>query len=252
MLFDIHTHISQFNNDELEPMRQRWNSNNVGFVLSAGTNVNDSYESIKLAKKYSDIYAGIGLHPTEINENHEKQLNDLFNLINDQVITISEIGLDYLPDSPDRDIQKYCFLSQIEFSFQHKLPIIFHMRESNEDTIKLLGKNNDKIIGGASHYFQGTLKDAQRIIDLGMYVSFAKPLLRDENLQKIAECISIENIVLETDSYPQYFKKNRERWTEPKDVLLVAKKLANLKNIPIEEIIDQTTKYSIKLFKLSR
>ena len=62
----------------------------------------------------------------------------------------------------------------------------------------------------------------------------------------------IENIVLETDSYPQYFKKNRERWTEPKDVLLVAKKLANLKNIPIEEIIDQTTKNSIKLFKLSR
>ena len=54
MLFDIHTHISQFNNDELVPMRQRWNSNNVGFVLSAGTNVNDSYESIKLAKKYSD------------------------------------------------------------------------------------------------------------------------------------------------------------------------------------------------------
>ena len=55
MLFDIHTHISQFNNEELETMRQRWNSNNVGFVLSAGTNVNDSYESIKLAKKYSDI-----------------------------------------------------------------------------------------------------------------------------------------------------------------------------------------------------
>ena len=88
MLFDIHTHISQFNNDELEPMRQRWNSNNVGFVLSAGTNVNDSYESIKLAEKYSDIYAGIGLHPTEINENYEKQLNDLFNLINDQALLL--------------------------------------------------------------------------------------------------------------------------------------------------------------------
>ncbi len=251
MLFDIHTHISQFSHEELDSMRQRWHLNNVGFVLSAGTNAYDSRESINLSKKYPDIFAGIGLHPTEINEDYENQINDVFNLMNDQVITMSEIGLDYLPNSPDREIQKYCFLRQIEFAAQNKLPIIFHMRNSNEDTLQILEENDDKIIRGASHYFQGTLKDAERIIGLGMYVSFAKTLLRDEGLQKIAQCIPIENIVLETDSYPQYFKKNRQRWTEPKDVLLVAEKLAVVKNISLEKIIQKTTKNSMDLFKLS-
>lgn len=252
MLFDIHTHISQFNHDELDLMIERWQANNVGFVVSAGTNPNDSFESIELSKKYKNIYAGIGLHPTEIKDDYKNQMNKIFNLINDQVITISEIGLDYLPDSPDIKIQKYCFLSQIEFSYHNNLPIVFHMRESNEDTLNLLEDNIEKIIGGASHYFQGSLKDAERLIEMGMYVSFAKPLLRDQSLQLIAKKIPIGNIVLETDSYPQYFKKKRERWTEPKDILLVAEKLSFIKDISIEEVINQTTKNALDLFKLSR
>lgn len=252
MLFDIHTHISQFNHDELDLMIERWQANNVGFVVSAGTNPNDCFESIELSKKYKHIYAGIGLHPTEITDDYKNQMNKIFNLINDRVITISEIGLDYLSDSPDINIQKYCFLSQIEFSYQNNLPIVFHMRESNEDTLNILEDNIEKIIGGASHYFQGSLKDAERLIGMGLYVSFAKPLLRDQSLQLIAKKIPIDHIVLETDSYPQYFKKKRERWTEPKDILLVAEKLSFIKDIPIEEVIDKTTKNALDLFKLSR
>ena len=196
MLFDIHTHISQFDNAELQPMIDRWESNNVQFVVSAGTNPHDSRESIKLSRKYKQIYAGIGLHPTEITDDYKSQINEIFDLIDEQVITVSEIGLDYLPNSPDIKTQKYCFTSQIELSYQYKLPIVFHMRESNQDSIKLLEENKGKIVGGASHYFQGSLNDAKRLIDLGMYLSFAKPILRDKTLQDIASKIPLDNIVL--------------------------------------------------------
>ena len=251
MLFDIHTHIAQLNKEEIESMIDRWESNSVRFVVSAGTNPHDSHKSIKLSIAYKQIYAGIGLHPTEITDDYKNQISEICKLINEQVVTISEIGLDYLPDSPDINIQKYCFKKQIEMGHQYKLPIVFHMRKSNEDTLEILEENKSKIIGGASHYFQGSLKDAERVINLGMYVSFAKPLLRDKNLQHIAKQIPLDSIVLETDSYPQYFKKNRDRWTEPKDLFLVAEKLSIIKNLPIDEIIEKTTNNAFDLFGIS-
>ena len=83
-------------------------------------------------------------------------------------------------------------------------------------------------VGGAMHYFQGDLATAQECVDLGFCVSLAKPLLRRPDLQAIATALPLESIVIETDSYPQPFKGAREKWTEPRDVRLVAERLAEL------------------------
>mgnify|MGYP003308916126 CR=1 FL=1 len=82
---------------------------------------------------------------------------------------------------------------------------------------------------------------------LGFKISFAKTLLRNNYLKEVAKKLSIDDIVIETDSYPQYFKKNRERWTEPKDVVLVANELASIKNLSVE-LVGERTKENFKSF----
>ena len=95
--------------------------------------------------------------------------------------------------------------------------------------------------GGAVHYFDGNYEEAKKMISLGFKISFAKTLIRNNYLKEVAKKISIDEIVIETDSYPQYFKKNRQRWTEPKDVVLVAQELSRLKNLPIKLVGKKTT-----------
>ena len=82
----------------------------------------------------------------------------------------------------------------------------------------------------------GIMSKQKKMIDLGYKISFAKTLLRYDHLKEVVKKISIKDIVIETDSYPQYFKKNRLRWTEPKDVVLVAREISNIKKIDLEEV----------------
>ena len=86
------------------------------------------------------------------------------------------------------------------------------------------------------HYFQGDLDTAKRAIDLGFYISLARPLLRFTYLQEVAATVPIEHIVLETDAAPQPFKAKRENWTEPRHTRVIAERLAQLQDIPVEEV----------------
>ena len=254
MLTDTHCHLDfQIFDQDRHQILERAAQHKVTRIINPGTNIETSKAALQMANQFTSVSAAVGIHPNEdfdLDKSTMQQLRILSSHPN--VVAIGEIGLDYLPESPPKPIQVKAFENQIDIAIRNQLPIVFHMRESNEDTLNILEDNIDKIIGGASHYFQGSLKDAERLIGMGLYVSFAKPLLRDQSLQLIAKKIPIDNIVLETDSYPQYFKKKRERWTEPKDILFVAEKLSFIKDISIEEVIDQTTKNALELFKLSR
>ena len=100
-----------------------------------------------------------------------------------------------------------------------------------DDTYAILKNFNFSYEPGAVHYFDGNYDQAKNMIDLGYKISFAKTLIRYDHLKEVAEKVSLKDMVIETDSYPQYFKKNRERWTEPKDVKLVAEEISKIKKI---------------------
>ena len=127
------------------------------------------------------------------------------------------------------------------------LPVIFHSREIpgqpdlHLEALKVLRQEQGWRVGGAMHYFQGDERTARECVELGFHVSLAKPLLRRPDLQAIAGWLPLECIVLETDTYPQPFKGSRDKWTEPRDVPLVAAKLAELKDVPVEEVERVTT-----------
>ena len=145
-----------------------------------------------------------------------------------------------MDDMPDRRWQIDAFRKQIGIAKDLKLPIVFHSRNAHEECYRVLREEKAYEVGGVMHYFQGTQYDAERIIDLGFYVSVARPIFRLEHLRDVISKIPLEKIVLETDAFPQPFKKNRNNWTEPRHLRPILEKVAELHqrdNDDVEEVI---------------
>jgi len=249
LAIDIHTHIDQHDSLELPGMLERSAAAGVGVIVIAGVTVESSKKAIALAKEYEPIFAAVGAHPQDLtgplSSDAETALSKL--AADPVVIAMSEIGLDFQAASPDHKVQEEAFRIQIDIARRNNLAVIWHMRAATVDCMRILRDERVLELGGAAHYFQGTWEDATAVMDLGCAISLAKPLLRLPELQEVAKRVPLASIVLETDAYPQPFKKKRDKWTEPKDVAVVAEKLSQLKGCSVSEIIDQTTKNALEL-----
>ena len=250
MFIDIHTHLPQYDDEDLSGIVSRWRSNNVKFVVSTGTTIEDSRKSIDLSNEYYDVLSGIGLHPSDLTSEWKKDLQEIKKLSRNKISMISEIGLDYQESSPKKDKQIEAFEFQIQIALDNNLPIVFHTRNAMEDTYEILKNFNFTYEPGAIHYFDGNYDQAKKMINLGYKISFAKTLLRYDHLKEVAQKLSIKDMVIETDSYPQYFKKNREKWTEPKDVKLVAEEISKIKKIKLDDVAQITSSNSLSFIKI--
>lgn len=250
MFVDIHTHIDQYETGDLTGLLERARLAGVGCVVAAGTTIASSERCVRLAHEHGEVLAGVGVHPQDLQgELSQADLGRIEQLASDpRVVALSEVGLDFQPESPDRALQERALCAQLDIARATGLPVIFHMREATRDTLRVLREAGAGLHGGAAHYFQGSWEEARGVLDLGFKISLAKPLLRLPELQEVARRLPLSEIVLETDSYPQYFKSKRERWTEPKDVVAVAAKLAELKGAAIGEIESETTKNALAMF----
>ena len=244
MLIDCHVHLDSYSDEEVSEVLGRGRDAGVAFVISAGSTVPSSERSISLSAKFPDFFSGVGIHPMDIREPfddatyaHLKQLA----LSNEKVLVISEIGLDFMEGAPDRAAQYTAFREQIRLARELRYPIVFHSREAHDEVFRILREERAYEVGGVMHYFQGDLDTAKRAIDLGFYISLARPLLRYTYLQEVAAAISLDNIVLETDAAPQPFKARRENWTEPRHTRVIAERLAELQGTSVEEIEDATS-----------
>ena len=255
MLGDCHTHLDQYAPDEMPEILQRAQDAGVGFAVCAGTTLESTRACIQMSQQYGPLYAGVGIHPMEAHDTvDEETYRELEALAqgSEKVVCISEVGLDFLPTSPDHDIQFQVFREHIRLARSLKLPIIFHSRESHPEVFRLLREEQAGDVGGAMHYFQGDEATAREAIDCGFFISLARPLLRLPELQEVASVIPLEHIVLETDAAPQPFKKYRTNWTEPRHVRDVAQRLAELKRISLEEVAEVTTGNLTRLLGLER
>ncbi len=245
LLGDAHTHLDQHAPAEIPDIVKRAQEAGVGFAVCAGTTLESTRACVQMSQQYDMFYAGVGIHPMEahqqIDDSTYGQLEALARE-NSKVVCISETGLDFLPESPDHDTQYQVFREQIRLARSLKLPIIFHSRESHSDVFRVLREERADEVGGAMHYFQGDEATARQAIDCGFFISLARPLTRLPELQEVARVIPLENIVLETDAYPQPFKKYRHNWTEPRHVREVAQQLADLKGLTLDEVAQVTTR----------
>ena len=253
LLGDCHTHLNQYSAAEMPEILGRAGAAGVAFAVCAGTTLQSTQDCIDLADSYEPLYAGVGIHPMEAREPVTGQVYAELERMaksSPKVVCVSEVGLDFLPTSPDHEIQFQVFREHIRLARSLKLPIIFHSRESHPEVFRVLREENAGEVGGAMHYFQADEATAREAIDCGFYISLARPLTRLPELQEVAKTIPLENIVLETDAAPQPFKKYRTNWTEPRHVQTVAQTLAEIKGISVEEVARVTTGNLTRLLRL--
>ncbi len=250
-MVDCHTHLDQYDPQELPDILQRAQEVGVQLIIAAGTTLASCQRILELCASHPMLYAGTGLHPMDlpgpVDDTTFASLRTLAQ--HPSVVVWSETGLDYLPTSPERGVQQDAFRGQIRLAKELGLPLVVHSREADDDMLRLLREEDAGQAGGAWHYFQGDLATAQAAIDLGFYISLAKPLLRLPELQEVAAQLPLDHLVLETDSYPQPFKKYRERWTEPWHLPQVAAKLAELHATTVEHVADVTTANALRMLK---
>ena len=239
MIIDTHVHIHSYPEDEIEEILQRASSVGVGLVIDAGTTLDTSLVSVELSSRHDRFFSGVGVHPMDIEDPLSSADCDVLQSMassNEKVIVMSEIGLDYLESSPDRALQFDAFRRQISIAKELSLPIVFHSREAHEDCFRVLLEEKAYEVPGVMHYFQGTLDDAKRVIDLGFYISIARPIFRLGHLADVVSQISLDHIVVETDSSPQPFKNNRNNWTEPRHLRPIIEKIAELQEKSVNEV----------------
>jgi TatD DNase family protein len=255
LLGDAHTHLNQYAPDGIPGIMERAAGAGLGLIICAGTTIESTRACIEMSRQHEIFYAGVGIHPMEAHSLIDEPTYSTLEAMareNSKVICISEIGLDFLPESPDHEVQNQVFREQIRLARSLKLPIIFHSRESHSEVFRVLREENAGDVGGAMHYFQGDEATAREAIDGGFFISLARPLTRLPELQEVARAIPLEHIVLETDAFPQPFKKYRHNWTEPRHVLEVAQKLAEIKGATVEEVARVTTNNLAKLVGLPK
>ena len=252
MFVDSHTHLDEFNPTAIPSILNRAHKAGVGLIITVGTTVDSCKDVVRLINQYSMIYGGLGFHPMNLKGFPTEEDYSLLSTLastNSKIITISEIGLDFTDTSPPKELQEQVFREQLRIASQLKLPINFHCRNAYPEIIKILTEERAGQYRGIFHYFQGDLSTAEAAIDLGFYISIAKPILSLPELQSTVISIPLSSMVLETDCAPQPWKKHRKNWTEPYHIVDIAIKIAELKNTEETQVESTTTANILSLFK---
>lgn len=225
--------------------------NNVNILLSIGVDYQTSLENIKIAKNFNEVYCTIGLHPNYVKEK-SSEVDKIFNLIDtsNKIIGIGECGIDLFRSKDNLKEQIKYFELQIEFAIKKKLPVIIHSRDSHDEIIKVLNNYKNFNFKFIMHCFYGSLDYANKYIDLGGYISFSGILTfkNASELQNVCKNISIDKILVETDSPYLAPHPFRGKINHPKHTLLVAKKISEIKCIEIEKISKITSDNFCNLF----
>jgi TatD DNase family protein len=256
-LIDSHAHIDfpQFEEDRAA-MLDRARAAGVSTLLAVGTGPGPEKldAAIPYAEAHDWIYTSVGIHPHEAKDVTEKHLDQLAALArHPKVIAWGEIGLDYHYDHSPREIQCRVFSQQMELARAAGLPIIIHCREAWSDCLDMLEAEwRASGLGGILHCFGGTPDEARRGLDMGFFLSFAGNVTypKAQNLRDAAQAAPLDRLLIETDAPYLAPVPHRGRRNEPAYVAEVARTVASVRNLPVEEIAAATAQNFRRLFQL--
>ena len=267
MFIDTHAHLTfpEYDKDREDVIKRAKKIGLANIVnIGSGLGLADNKASLELSKKYPEIYSTVGFHPhnaTEILAEGDKPFTAVRKLAADpKVVAVGEIGLDYhyiaketnLYEKKKKD-QIECFTKLIQIASDAHLPVIIHDREAHDDTLFTLRNNHATNWGGVMHCFSGSTVLAKRVLDLGYYISVTGAVTfkkKAEELQDVVKYVPIEKLLIETDSPYIAPELNRGKRNEPAYVIEVAKKIAELKGLSLEDVGRITTLNARRLFHL--
>lgn len=254
MLFDTHAHFDdeQFDTDRDEVLKSL-KSYGVGNIVNIGSSMKTSRTSVALAEKYDFVYAAVGVHPSETGELCETDIDELKRLAaNPKVRAIGEIGLDYhYPDDVEPSIQKKWFVRQLELAKELNMPVVIHDRESKGECLEILKEH--KISNGVVHCFSGSAETAREILKLGMMISFTGVLTFKNAKKAIAACaaVPLDRLMIETDCPYMSPEPHRGRRNFSGYVEFVARKMAEIKGVSYDELVDITERNAKRFYGIN-
>jgi TatD DNase family protein len=253
---DTHTHLfaSEFKDDIDIVVKNAINSG-VSKMLLPNIDSSTTNNMLQLCNKYPQhCFPMIGLHPCSVKkDNIDKEILHVEEMLNkNKFIAIGEIGLDLYWDKSTLSYQKVAFESQIKLAKKYQLPIVIHVRDSFNEAIEIVEKLNNENLSGVFHCFTGNIQEAERIINLqNFYLGIGGVVtFKNGGINKIINQISLDNIILETDSpylTPTPFRGKRN---ESKYLVNIAQKMSEIYEIDINEIANKTSSNAINLFKI--
>ncbi|HEX5417100.1 MAG TPA: TatD family hydrolase [Chloroflexota bacterium] len=255
-LADTHAHLADEQlRDQVEAIVEAAKLAGVERILTVGTDVSACEESIRIAERFPEVYAAVGIHPQEAAAFDEAGLAEIRRLAeHPKVVAIGEIGLDYYRDYAPVERQRAAFAAQLELAADLSLPVVVHNRSADADVHRMIGEviRPSSLAGraGVLHCFGGSAAEAALARQLGFYVSYAGNLTfkKTEELRTVAGRLPLEWLLVETDSPYLAPEPRRGRTNTPANVALTAERLAALHRVPLATVAGQTFANARALF----
>ncbi len=252
MLIDTHCHLTDL--EDLQVINLLENAKNADIrkciCIGASNGEASNKRAFDLSNSFEDIFASIGIHPQEASSSlFSDKIIEL--AASKKVVAIGETGLDFFRDTSDFKDQESVFRKSIQIAKDLSKPLIIHCRDALEETLKILREEKADIVGGVFHCYSGTAETAKILNDINFYVSYTGILTfkSSTRVREEAKKIPLSQIILETDAPYMAPEPYRGGQSEPAHVLQIAKKLAEVKEVSLEEIKTITTNNAHTLFK---
>lgn len=256
MFIDSHCHLDRLKlspyDDNLGAAIRAAEEQGVSKMLCVAIDLEHIDDVLGIAEAHENVYASVGVHPSSIECEAPTEERLLALADNEKVIAIGETGLDYYYTADHAEEQQKRFITQLNVSRETRKPVIVHTRDAKEDTLEIIKKHSDPDVAGVLHCFTEDWDMAQRAMDLNFYISFSG-IVTFKNaveLQEVAKNMPLDRMLIETDSPYLAPMPYRGKPNEPKYVPEVARFLAELKGVPVEEIADITSSNFRQLFKI--
>jgi TatD DNase family protein len=252
ILTDTHTHLYyETDPEKLSDLMQRSLDNKVCRLFLPNVDSESIPLVFGLSERYPDhCFPMLGLHPCDVKANYKEELDSISKEIAQRkVYAIGEIGIDLYWDKSTLSIQQEAFRTQIDWAKNLGLPIVIHCREAFDEIFEILNELKDDKLRGIFHCFSGTLEQAHKVIGLGFYLGIGGVLTyKNSGLDKVLQDVSLDHLVLETDSPYLTPVPFRGKPNESSYLVYIAQKLADLKQVSLEEIAELTTRNSRIVF----
>ena len=252
-VFDTHCHLDDEKFDEdREEAYLRMADAGVRRCVCVGSDLATSRRSLAFARAHEGVYAAVGVHPHEAKDAPAGYLDELTRLLDKKkAVALGEIGLDYYYDFSPRDVQKKVLAEQVDLAVKLDVPVIFHIRDAHGDMIDFF-RSRKTLPGGIIHCFSGSAETAREYGKMGFYISFAGPLTfkKAPHLWEAAKAVPLDRLLVETDSPYLAPEPKRGRRNEPANVVWVLKKLAELREIPEEEMARITWENGCRVYRM--
>lgn len=252
MIYDSHAHYNdaKFDQDRDELLGKMEDSG-ISKIMNCSSNLVEAVEIIKMCDKYPFIYGSVGVHPHDVNEMHDQDLETLLGLTaHKKILAIGEIGLDYYYDNVPKEVQRLWFREQIKVAKHLGLPIIVHSRDAAKDTYDILVESRASEVGGVIHCFTSSKEMAIKYVDLGFYIGVGG-MVTFKNAKKIKEVVAaipLSRLLIETDAPYLTPEPYRGKRNDSRKLPEVIKAIAEIKGISEAEVEKATYDNAMQLF----